>query len=135
MAIKSYKPTTKSQRQMTRINYRVMLSGDKPHKPLLKGKKFHAGRNSQGRITMRHKGGGHKARMRDVDFNLEMKNVPARIASIEYDPFRTAFIGLAIYANGAKRYVVLPKDAQVGDTFLVSETAPIKRGNRLPLKN
>jgi large subunit ribosomal protein L2 len=135
MAIKSYKPTTKSQRQMTRINYRVMLSGDAPHKPLLKGKKFAAGRNSQGRITMRHQGGGHKARMRDVDFALEMKNVSARIATIEYDPFRTAFIGLAIYANGAKRYVVLPKDAKVGDTFIVSETAPIKAGNRLPLKN
>jgi large subunit ribosomal protein L2 len=135
MAIKSYKPTTKSQRQMTRINYRVMLSGDKPHKPLLKGKKFNAGRNSQGRITMRHQGGGHKARMRDVDFALDMKNVSARITTIEYDPFRTAFIGLAIYANGAKRYVVLPKDAKVGDTFIVSETAPIKPGNRLPLKN
>ncbi|HWO07572.1 MAG TPA: 50S ribosomal protein L2 [Candidatus Paceibacterota bacterium] len=135
MAIKTYKPTTKSQRQMSRINYRAALSGNKPHKPLLKGKKFAAGRNAFGRITMRHRGGGHKARMRDVDFRLDKKNVEARIATIEYDPYRSAFIGLAIYKDGAKRYVVVPKEAKVGDTFIISENAPVKRGNRLPLNN
>jgi large subunit ribosomal protein L2 len=135
MAIKTYKPTTKSQRQMTRINYRVALSGHRPHKALMKGKKNNAGRNSQGRITTRHQGGGHKARMRDVDFMLDKKDIPAKVTTIEYDPFRSAFIGLAVYADGAKRYVVLPKEAKVGDTFIISENAPITRGNRLPLKN
>ena len=133
MAIKKYKPTSKSQRQHTSIDYRKMLSGHKPHKPLLKGKKRMGGRNSFGRITTRHQGGGHKKRFRDVDFIFDKKNIPAKIASIEYDPFRSAFIGLAIYADGAKRYVVLPQQVKVGDTFLVSETAPIKTGNRLPL--
>lgn len=133
MAIKKYKPTSKSQRQHTSIDYRKMLSGHKPHKPLLKGKKRMGGRNSFGRITTRHQGGGHKKRFRDVDFIFDKKNIPAKIASIEYDPFRSAFIGLAVYADGAKRYVVLPQQVKVGDTFLVSETAPIKTGNRLPL--
>jgi large subunit ribosomal protein L2 len=135
MSIKSYKPTTKSQRHMTRINYREALSGHAPHKALMKGKKFAAGRNSAGRITMRHRGGGHKALHRDVDFTFEKKNIPAKITTIEYDPFRSAFIGLAVYADGAKRYVVVPKSAQVGDAFIVSETAPVTRGNRLPLSN
>lgn len=135
MAIKSYKPTTKSQRAMTRINYRQALSGHKPHKALLKGGKFAAGRNAFGRITMRHRGGGHKARFRDVDFTFAKKNVPAKITTIEYDPHRSAFIGLAVYQDGAKRYVVVPKSAQVGDTFVVSETAKVSRGNRLTLAN
>ncbi|MFZ2886942.1 MAG: 50S ribosomal protein L2, partial [Minisyncoccia bacterium] len=135
MAIKSYKPTTKSQRAMTRIHYKSALSGHRPHKALLKGKKFAAGRNSFGRITMRHRGGGHKQRVRDVDFTFDKKNVPAKLTTIEYDPFRSAFIGLAVYADGAKRYVVVPKSAQVGDAFVVSETAPVKRGNRLTLSN
>ncbi len=135
MSIKTYKPTTKSQRAMTRINYREVLSGDAPHKPLLKGKKFRGGRNSFGRITMRHRGMGHKRHLRDVDFTFEKKDVAARITSIEYDPGRSAFIGLAIYADGTKRYILVPKKAQVGDTFIVSENAPVERGNRLPLKN
>lgn len=135
MAIKTYKPTSKSQRQHTSIDYRKMLSGHKPLKSLLKGKNRTSGRNSFGRITTRHKGGGHKQRMRDVDFNFDKKNVPAKIASIEYDPFRSAFIGLAVYQDGAKRYVVLPQKVQVGDTFVVSDKAPIKTGNRLPLGN
>ncbi len=135
MAIKKYKPTSKSQRQHTSIDYRKMLSGHKPLKALLKGKKRMGGRNSFGRITTRHQGGGHKKRMRDVDFTFDKKNIPAKIASIEYDPFRSAFIGLAVYADGAKRYVVLPRNVQVGDTFVVSENAPIKTANRLILGN
>ena len=120
---------------MTRINYREALSGHKPHKPLLTGAKKTGGRNSQGRITMRHIGGGHKQRYRDVDFKLEKKNIPAKIASIEYDPFRSAFIGLAVYRDGEKRYVVLPQKVQVGDTFIIAENAPVKPGNRLTLGN
>lgn len=135
MSIKTYRPVTKSLRQMTRINYRDMLSGHKPHKPLLKGAKRHGGRNSQGRITVRHQGGGHKQRHRNVDFTFDKKNVPARISSIEYDPMRSAFIGLAVYRDGDKRYVVLPQKMKVGDEFIVSENAPIKIGNRLQLGN
>jgi large subunit ribosomal protein L2 len=133
MAIKTYKPVTKSSRQMSRVDYRKALSGHKPHKPLVKGRKRMGGRNSQGRITVRHQGGGHKKRYRSVDFTFEKKNIPAKITSIEYDPYRSAFIGLAVYADGDKRYVVLPQKVAVGDTFLVSEAAPIKPANRLPL--
>lgn len=135
MAIKTYKPTTKSQRAMTRIDYRGFLSKHRPHKKLVKGGKRGFGRNNQGRITMRHRGGGHKQLWRDVDFTFDKKNVPAKITTIEYDPNRSAFIGLAVYADGAKRYIVVPKNSKVGDSFLVSETAPVSRGNRLPLKN
>jgi large subunit ribosomal protein L2 len=135
MSIKSYRPVTKSSRAMTRINYRQALSGHAPHKALKGGGKRGFGRNNQGRITMRHRGGGHKQLWRDVDFSFDKKNIPAKITTIEYDPNRSAFIGLAVYADGAKRYVIVPKNTVVGDTFLVSETAPITRGNRLPLKN
>lgn len=118
---------------MTRLNYRKLLSGDKPTKPLVLGYKRSVGRNNQGRITMRHKGGGHKRKYRMVDFVFDKKDIPARIATIEYDPFRSAFIGLAVYRDGAKRYAVVPQGMKVGDTFVVSETAPVKIGNRLPL--
>lgn len=132
--MKTYRPVTKSSRAMTRIEYRKLLSGHVPHKPLLRGRKKTGGRNAFGRITMRHKGGGHKKLYRAVDFRFDKKNVPARIASVEYDPFRSAFIGLAIYADGEKRYVTVPQKISVGDTFIVSEDAPIKTGNRLPLR-
>ena len=133
--MKYLKPTTPGQRGMSRIEYRKLLSGDRPQKSLVKGKRSTGGRNSFGRITMRHKGGGHKRRFRDVDFTFDKKNVSARIASIEYDPSRSAFIALAVYQDGAKRYCLVPQRMKVGDTFLVSDTAPIQTGNRLPLKN
>lgn len=133
MSLKSYKPNTSASRGMTRINYRKALSGHAPHKALIGGGKRSYGRNSQGRITMRHRGGGHKRLFRAVDFKLEKKNIPAKITTIEYDPFRSAFIGLAVYRDGEKRYVILPKTAKVGDMFLISETAPVTSGNRLPL--
>ena len=120
---------------MSRVHYRKLLSGHKPHKSLVQGKGKTGGRNAFGRITMRHRGGGHKQKYRLVDFRFDKKNVPARIASIEYDPYRSAFIGLSIYSDGEKRYVVLPQRVKVGDTFLVAENAPIKPGNRLPLLN
>ena len=84
---------------------------------------------------MRHRGGGHKKLFRDVDFKFNKKDIPARISTIEYDPMRSAFIGLAIYRDGEKRYVVLPRHMKVDDTFIVSEKAPVTLGNRLPLKN
>ena len=133
--MKTYKPTSKSQRQHASIEYRKLLSGHKPEKSLMKGRRSFGGRNSFGRITVRHQGGGHKKVYRQVDFQFNKKNIPAKITTIEYDPFRSAFIGLAVYQDGEKRYVVLPQKMKVGDAFLVSETAPITLGNRLPLGN
>src|SRR3990167_3173328 len=98
--MKTYKPVTKSSRAMTRIENRKYLSGHRPEKSLVRGRASTGGRNAFGRITMRHKGGGHKKRYRMVDFRFDKKNIPARIGSIEYDPFRSAFIGLAIYRDG-----------------------------------
>ena len=133
--MKTYKPTSKSQRQHTSIEYRKLLSGHKPEKSLMKGARSYAGRNSFGRITVRHQGGGHKKSHRLVDFKFNKKNIPAKITTIEYDPFRSGFIGLAVYADGEKRYIVLPQKAKVGDKFIVSETAPVALCNRLPLGN
>ncbi|MCR4276349.1 MAG: 50S ribosomal protein L2 [Candidatus Parcubacteria bacterium] len=131
--MKTYKPTSKSRRHMTTLPYKELLSGDAPHKPLLKKKSSQGGRNGFGRITTRHQGGGHKKRFRDVDFKYDKKNIPAKIETVEYDPFRSAFIGLALYRDGARRYVILPKEMKVGDAFTVSEHAPLTIGNRLPL--
>jgi large subunit ribosomal protein L2 len=133
--MKTYKPTTKSRRQMTTISYRKFLTVSKPEKSLTSGFKRNVGRNSQGRITTRHKGGGHKRLYRDIDFLYNKRDIPAKIATIEYDPNRGAFIGLAVYKDGEKRYVVVPKNIKVGDTFVVSQNAPLSPANRLPLKN
>lgn len=131
--MKTYKPTSKSRRHMTTLPYKELLSGDAPHKPLMKKKGSQGGRNAFGRITTRHQGGGHKKRFRDIDFKYDKKDIPAKIETIEYDPFRSAFIALALYRDGARRYVIVPKGTKVGDTFIVSETAPLTSGNRLPL--
>ncbi len=133
--MKILKPTSPGTRGMTRIEYSKLLSGHKPTKALLKGKKSTGGRNSFGRITTRHHGGGHKRKYRAVDFKFDKKEILATIKTIEYDPNRSAFIGLAVYADGEKRYVVLPQNMKVGDTFMVSPTAPLKPGNRLPMGN
>jgi large subunit ribosomal protein L2 len=131
--MKTYKPTTKSRRSMTTLPYKELLSGDGAHKPLLAKKKRQGGRNGFGRITMRHQGGGHKRRLREIDFSFNKKNIPAVIETVEYDPFRSAFIGLALYGDGERRYVIVPKGVQVGATFIVAEDAPLTVGNRLPL--
>jgi large subunit ribosomal protein L2 len=133
--MKTYKPTTKSRRQMATIEYRKVLTESKPEKSLTFGRKRSVGRNNQGRITTPHKGGGNKRAYRMVDFVYNKINIPAKIASVEYDPNRSAFIGIAVYADGEKRYVVLPKDVTVGSKFIVSETAPVEIANRLPLKS
>ena len=133
--MKTYKPTTKSRRQMTNVTYRGVLTKIDPEKSLTYGFRRSVGRNSQGRITMRHKGAGHKRLYRDVDFLYNKKDVPAKIKSVEYDPNRSAFIGLAGYKDGEKRYVILPKEVKPGQDFIVSEKAPLEPGNRLPLKN
>lgn len=134
MAIKTYKPTTKSRRHMSVVSYKGVITKTEPLKSLVSGMKRRKGRNNAGRITVRHKGGGHKKLWRDVDFRYNKINIPYRIDSVEYDPNRTAFIGLAVYKDGEKRYVVLPKNVRVGEELITSETAPIKQGNRLPLK-
>src|SRR3990167_8977182 len=134
--MKKYKPTSKSRRQMTHVSYRDILTpSKKPEKSLTYGFKRAVGRNSQGQITMRHKGGGHKRLFREVDFMYDKKEIPAKIVSVEYDPNRSAFIGLAVYKDGEKRYVVLPKSVKAGDSFIVSAKASLDVGNRLPLKN
>lgn len=132
--MKTYKPTSASRRSTMTIDYRKVITRTEPEKSLTVGKKRHVGRNNLGRITTRHKGGGNKRLYRLVDFLYNKHDIPARIDSVEYDPNRSAFIGLAIYADGEKRYVVLPKKVGVGHKFLVSEKAPIETGNRLPLK-
>lgn len=131
--MKTYKPTSPSRRNMTTLPYKQLLSGDRPTKSLMVSKKNQAGRNNAGRITTRHQGGGHKRRLRNVDFTYAKKDIPARVETIEYDPYRTGFIARVVFADGERRYVLAPKDVKVGDTFIVSEKAPVKPGNRLPL--
>lgn len=120
---------------MSTVTYRGVITKTEPEKSLTYGFRRAVGRNSQGRITMRHKGAGHKRLYRDVDFLYDKKNIPATIKSVEYDPNRSAFIGLAVYQDGEKRYVILPKGITPGYKFLVSDKAPLEPGNRLPLKN
>jgi len=120
---------------MSTVSYRGVLTTSEPTKSLVHGFRRSVGRNSQGRITMRHKGGGHKRLYRDVDFLYNKRDISATIKSVEYDPNRSAFIGLAVYKDGEKRYVVLPKSVKPGSTFLVSEKAELTPGNRLPLKS
>ncbi len=133
MAIKKYKPTSAGRRHMSGIDYRNILTTDKPLKSLTKGQKRAVGRSSSGRVSVRHKGGGHKRRWREIDFKYNKKDVPAKLETIEYDPNRSAFIGIALYADGERRYIVIPKSMKVGDEFIVSENAKIRLGNRLPL--
>ncbi len=131
--MKSYRPTSKSRRAMTTLPYKELLSGAKPHKPLMGSKKRQGGRNNAGRVSVRHQGGGHKRLYRDVDFKYDKKGIPAKIETVEYDPYRSGFIALALYADGARRYVLAPKGLSVGDSFIVAEDAPLKSGNRLPI--
>jgi large subunit ribosomal protein L2 len=131
--MKTYKPYTKSRRNMSTLPYKKLLSGDRPMKSLLGKKSARAGRNAFGRITTRHQGGGHKKRLRSIDFAYDKKNIPAKVETVEYDPFRTGFIARVVYRDGERRYVLAPKGLSVGDTFIVGETAPVKTGNRLPL--
>ncbi|MEK7621898.1 MAG: 50S ribosomal protein L2 [Patescibacteria group bacterium] len=132
--MKSYRPTSPSRRAMTTLPYRELLTGDQPKKSLTYGRKRAVGRNNFGRITVRHKGGGHKRRFREIDFRYDKIGIAARIETIEYDPNRSGFIGLALYRDGARRYVLLPGAIKVGDNFIVAEDAPLTPGNRRPLK-
>lgn len=133
--MKSYKPVTPSRRNQLSVPYRKYLTASEPHKALTTGFKRGVGRNAFGRITTRHKGGGHARSYREIDFVYNKKDIPAKIETIEYDPNRSAFISLVCYRDGERRYVISPKGTAVGSTFVVSETAPLSRGNRTILKN
>jgi len=111
------------------------LSKDRPLKTLTKKLKERSGRNSQGRITVRHQGGGHKRLYRVVDFKQNVLNIPAKIEAIEYDPYRTAFIARILYQNGKRSYILAFQSAQVGNSIIVSQKTPLKDGNRMVLKN
>lgn len=132
--MKSYKPYTKSRRHMTTVTFKGKVTTNEPHKALTKGGKRDVGRNNAGRISVRHKGGGHKRLFRDVDFGYQ-KRIPAKIETVEYDPNRSGFIGLMLYPDGERRYMLLPKSVTVGQTIDTSETALAAPGNRMPLKN
>ncbi len=134
MAIKKVKPTSNARRQYSVESFDD-ISDKKPEKRLLAPLKKKGGRNNNGRITTRHQGGGHKRRYRVIDFKREKKGVPARVASIEYDPNRSARIALLVYADGEKRYIIAPNEVRVGTTVQNGPDAPPEPGNCLPLAN
>lgn len=132
MAIRQYKPTSPARRFMS-VNAFAEITKKKPEKALLESKKKHAGRNHHGKITVRHRGGGSKVKYRIIDFKRDKLQVPAKVAAIEYDPNRSAFIALLHYLDGEKRYILAPVGLNVGDTVVSGEGADIKPGNSLPL--
>ncbi len=134
MAIKFYKPTTPGRRNMTTMDYSE-LSKVAPERSLLEPIKKNAGRNSYGRITVRHRGGGNRRKYRVIDFKRERFGIPATVQTLEYDPNRSAFIALVQYEDGEKRYIIAPQDLKVGDKIVSGPEADIKPGNALPLIN
>ena len=132
MAIRNYKPTTPGRRKMSALVNEVLTTST-PEKSLLVTIKKNSGRNNQGKITVRHQGGGVKRKYRIIDFKRNKLNVPGTVASIEYDPNRTANIALINYADGEKRYIIAPKGLEVGATIESGENADIKVGNALPI--
>lgn len=134
MAIKSFKPYSAGRRFMTVASFDEITT-DKPEKSLLAPLKQHGGRNQQGRLTVRHQGGGHKRRYRIIDFKRTKDGIPATVATIEYDPNRSARIALLNYADGEKRYIIAPNGLKVGDKVVSGPDADIKPGNALPLVN
>ena len=134
MAIKTMKPTTPARRYQTYSTFEEITSTE-PEKGLTKPVKKTGGRNNLGRLTSRHRGGGHKRKYRVVDFRREKTDVPAKVKTIEYDPNRSARIALVSYADGEKRYIVAPVDLNVGDPIITSASADIKPGNAMSLRN
>lgn len=135
MAIKKYKPTSPGRRNMS-VNAFEEITAKKPQKGLIKSQYQKSGRNNQGRITVRHRGGGAKRRYRVIDSKrFDKLNIPARVKSIEYDPNRTSFIALVVYADGEKRYIIAPNRLRVGNKIICSEKAKIKAGNRMLIKH
>ena len=134
MAIRVYKPTSPARRFMSVLTYEE-LTKKEPERSLVEYLKKNAGRNKQGKITVRHQGGGNKVKYRIIDFKRNKDGIPAKVAAIEYDPNRTAFIALLNYADGEKRYILAPVGLKAGDTVMSGESADIKPGNALPIKN
>ena len=132
MGIKKCKPTTPGRRGMMVSDFDTITT-DKPHKPLLRPLKKKAGRNNAGRICVRRRGGGHKRQYRVIDFRRNKLDVPARVATVEYDPNRSARIALLHYLDGEKRYILAPGNLKVGDTVLAGDAADVLPGNNLPL--
>ena len=132
MAIRVYKPTSPARRFMSVLTYEE-ITKKAPEKSLVEVLKKNAGRNKQGKITVRHQGGGNKIKYRIIDFKRNKLEIPAKVAAIEYDPNRSAFIALLFYADGEKRYILAPQGLKVGDTVVSSENADIKPGNALPM--
>ena len=134
MGIRVYKPTSPARRFMSVLTYEE-ITKKTPEKALTEILKKKAGRNKQGKITVRHQGGGSKRKYRIIDFKRDKMGVPAKVVAIEYDPNRTAFIALLQYADGEKRYILAPLDLKVGDTVVSGPEADIKPGNALPMQN
>lgn len=134
MAVKSYKPTSPGRRFVTVADFKEITT-DTPERSLVEPLKKNAGRNNKGRITVRHRGGGHKRLYRVIDFKRDKDGIPAKVATIEYDPNRTSRIALLHYADGEKRYIVAPNGLKVGDMIESGPDSDIKTGNALALKN
>ena len=135
MSIKTYKPTTPSRRHMSVSGFDGVDKHAKPQKELVEVLKKHSGRNSYGRITVRHQGGGNRKKYRVIDFKRDKMDVPATVLRLEYDPNRSAYIALVEYTDGERRYILAPVGLNVGDTVLSSAVVDIKPGNALPLAN
>jgi large subunit ribosomal protein L2 len=134
MAIKLYKPTSPGRRGMSVATFDE-ITRTTPERSLLRPKRAHAGRNSQGRVTVRHRGGGHKRMYRLIDFRRDKHGIPARVSSIEYDPNRSARIALLTYADGEKRYILAPLGLKVGSQLMSGAEAEVRVGNAMPLRN
>jgi len=134
MAVKKYKPVTPGMRDMTGYTFEEITKST-PERSLLVMRQGHGGRNAQGRVTVRHRGGGSRRFIRLVDFKREKHGIPAKVAAVEYDPNRTARLALLFYVDGEKRYIIAPLDLKVGDTVMSGPTAEIRPGNSLPISN
>ncbi|MBF0139667.1 MAG: 50S ribosomal protein L2 [Magnetococcales bacterium] len=133
MALRTYKPTSNGRRGLVTVDYSE-LSKVEPESTLLFGLRSKGGRNAQGRLTVRYQGGGHKRRYREIDFRRNKPGVPAKVASIEYDPNRTSFIALLHYADGEKRYILAPQRLKTGDVVVSGSQVDVKPGNAMPLR-
>jgi large subunit ribosomal protein L2 len=134
MPLRSYKPTSAGRRFQTRSTFEEITTKE-PYKPLLEAQQRINGRNNQGRLTVRHRGGGQKRFYRRIDFKRDKFDVPAKLATVEYDPNRSARVGLLHYADGEKRYMLVPNGLSVGDTVIAGSSAEARVGNSLPLRN
>jgi large subunit ribosomal protein L2 len=135
MGLKFYKPTSSGIRGRSVIKHSEIITKNRPEKSLVVGLRKHGGRNNTGKITVRHQGGGNRRLYRIIDFKRDKIGVPARVASIEYDPNRSSYIALLNYADGEKRYIIAPLGLKVGDTVVSGESVEISLGNAIPLKN